>query len=126
MDKSERHSRQGEKWPLWEKAGGDQQLAAAADRAFNFAVFRNLDSEWLSFRCDADAGKKRVRLRSSLTWYFHGSRVPAWSGLWGGTFLCGILRNECTQPQIECALRTHHGLDHLVDLNWFGQHRRRS
>jgi len=119
VDECEGHCREEQEWPLRERSAGDKDLAAVADRAFDFAVFNLLDSDRLSFTGNYNARYNRFGFAVRLRWICSlGDGLAFWS------IFFGILRKG-VEPQIDNAMSAGKSLDHLVEFYRFSQGGRR-
>src|ERR1043166_9106091 len=117
MNEHERNSRQEQERPLRDSAG-DEDLAAIANRALDFALFNRLNTQRLGLPGDRHTGDDRIRLDPTLGRW---SIFTAWSSLLRAAFLARVLRNKTVEFEIWYALRTAERLHHLVDCYWFSE-----
>ena len=84
MDEDYGHRRQEQEGPLRKRSACNEDLAAVADRTFNFALFDFFDSDRGAFSSNYDTGDNGFSFATGLRWTLSLSDALAlWSLLLG-------------------------------------------
>ena len=124
MDEDYGHRGQEQKRPLRKTRTRDEDLAAVANRAFNFAFFNVFNSDRCTLSSNYDTGDNRFGFATRLCWTLSLRDALA---LW--SLLLRAFRRvlgQRVEPQIDNTLSAVKSLDHLVDSYRFSQGGHRS